>query len=188
MDYWLVRAKWGGVENKKAEFINNDEWVNGYADKYLEIVNRVQVEDVLLLAEETTITHYGICTENYQDGRHLIVDKWLLLKEPVSFPAKGAFIKAIVKVNDGDLISIIKHEIEKTKANNDIKIKGISIENFTVFQKEDLTFSDGLNVVVGENGAGKSHLLKLLYSLIEANNACPGLILKEDEQEMPKIA
>jgi len=186
MDYWLVRAKWGGVENKKAEFINNDEWVNGYADKYLEIVNRVQVEDVLLLAEETTITHYGICTENYQDGRHLIVDKWLLLKEPVSFPAKGAFIKAIVKVNDGDLISIIKHEIEKTKANNDIKIKGISIENFTVFQKEDLTFSDGLNVVVGENGAGKSHLLKLLYSLIEANNACPGLILKEDEQEMPK--
>ena len=38
MNYWLVRAKWG-VENKKAEFINNDEWINGYEDKYLEIVN-----------------------------------------------------------------------------------------------------------------------------------------------------
>ncbi|MFZ2405930.1 MAG: AAA family ATPase, partial [Methylobacter sp.] len=166
MDYWLVRAKWGGVENKKAEFINNDEWINGYTDKYLDIVNRVQVEDILLLAEESTITHYGICSENYQDGRHLIVDKWILLKEPISFPARGAYIKTIVKVNDEDLINAIKHEIEKTLISNETKIKAISIENFTVFKSENLEFSDGLNIIVGENGTGKSHLLKLLYSLI----------------------
>lgn len=171
MDYWLVRAKWGGVENKKAEFINNDQWVNGYTDKYLDIVNRVQVEDVLLLAEESTITHYGVCIENEQDGRHLTVDKWLLLKEPVSFPAKGAYIKTIVKVNDEDLIGSIKYEIEKTQVSNDIKIKGISIENFTVFHDENLAFSDGLNVVVGENGTGKSHLLKLLYALMLSVNS-----------------
>jgi len=172
MDYWLVRAKWGGVENKKAEFINNDEWINGYTDKYLDIVNRVQVEDVLLLAEESTITHYGICSENYQDGRHLIVDKWILLKEPISFSARGAYIKTIVKVNDEDLINSIKHEIEKTLISNDIKVKSISIENFTVFKSENLEFSDGLNIVVGENGTGKSHLLKLLYALIiSMNNA-----------------
>ena len=48
MNYWLVRAKWGGVENKKAEFINNDEWINGYDNKFLDIVKRVQVEDILL--------------------------------------------------------------------------------------------------------------------------------------------
>jgi len=173
MDYWLVRAKWGGVENKKAEFINNDEWINGYSDKYLDIVNRVQIEDVLLLAEESTITHYGICSENYQDGRHLVVDKWILLNDPLSFPAKGAYIKTIVKVNDEDLIDSIKHEIERTLISNDIKIKGISIENFTVFKSENLAFSDGLNIVVGENGTGKSHLLKLLYALIlSMNKAC----------------
>ncbi|MDD5277611.1 MAG: AAA family ATPase [Methylovulum sp.] len=171
MDYWLVRAKWGGVENKKAEFINNDEWVNGYTDKYLDIVNRVQVEDVLLLAEESTITHYGVCTENYQDGRHLLVDKWILLREPVVFPAKGAYIKTIVKVNDEDLINAIKQEIEKTLVSNDIKIKSISIENFTVFNKEDLVFSDGLNMVIGENSTGKSHLLKLLYTLMLSLNS-----------------
>ncbi len=170
MDYWLVRAKWGGVENKKAEFINNDEWINGYTDKYLDIVNRVQVEDVLLLAEESTITHYGICSENYQDGRHLIVDKWILLKEPISFPARGAYIKTIVKVNDEDLINAIKHEIERTLISNETKIKAISIENFTVFKSENLEFSDGLNIVVGENGTGKSHLLKLLYALLVSIN------------------
>ena len=170
MDYWLVRAKWGGVENKKAEFINNDEWINGYDDKYLDTVNRVQVEDVLLLAEDSTISHYGKCIDNVQDGKHLVVDKWILLKEPVFFPAKGAYIKTIVKVNDENLIETIKLEVEKTLISNDIKIKSISIKNFTVFNSETLDFSDGLNLVVGENGTGKSHLLKLLYSIISSNN------------------
>ena len=170
MNYWLVRAKWGGVENKKAEFINNDEWINGYDDKFLDIVNRVQTEDILLLAEDSTITHYGKCIENVQDGRHLTVDKWILLKEPINFPARGVYIKTIVKVNDDDLIASVEHEIEKTLISNDIKIKSISIENFTVFKIETLEFSDGLNVVVGENGTGKSHLLKLLYSVISSNN------------------
>jgi len=170
MDYWLVRSKWGGVENKKAEFINNDEWINGYDNKYLDIVNRVQVEDILLLAEESTVTHYGKCIENAQDGKHLTVDKWIILKEPINFPAKGAYIKTIVKVNDENLINTVKLEIEKTIASNDIKIKNISIENFTVFKSENLEFSDRLNIIVGENGTGKSHLLKLLYSLIASMN------------------
>ena len=42
MNYWLVRAQWGAADNKKAEFINNDQWVNGYENKYLEIVKQVQ--------------------------------------------------------------------------------------------------------------------------------------------------
>ncbi len=169
MNYWLVRSKWG-VENKKAEFINNDEWINGYDDKYLDIVKRVQVEDILLLAEESTVTHYGKCIENPQDGKQLIVDKWGILKKPIIFPAKGAYIKAITKLNDDNLIDVVQLEIEATIVSNDIKIKSISIENFTVFKNELLDFSDGLDIVVGENGTGKSHLLKLLYSLIVSIN------------------
>ncbi len=169
MNYWLVRAKWG-LENKKADFINNDEWINGYDDKYLDIVNRVEINDILLLAEDSTITHYGVCSENEKNGRHLIVDKWILLKEPVLFPAKGAYIKTIVKINDENLINEFTAEIEKTRISNDIKIKHIFIENFTVFNSENLDFSDGLNMVVGENSTGKSHLLKLLYSLLISIN------------------
>jgi predicted ATP-dependent endonuclease of OLD family len=51
-----------------------------------------------------------------------------------------------------------------------MRIEGLSIENFTLFGKNQLKFSDGLNIIVGENDTGKSHLLRLLYSLIESNN------------------
>src|SRR5438094_2127078 len=45
-------------------------------------------------------------------------------------------------------------------------LKKLQIENFTVFPKADLDFGKNLNIILGENGAGKSHLLKLAYSAI----------------------
>lgn len=46
-------------------------------------------------------------------------------------------------------------------------LKKLSIKNLTVFPDiEPLEFSNGLNVIVGENGTGKTHLLKLAYALI----------------------
>lgn len=45
-------------------------------------------------------------------------------------------------------------------------LKQLKIENFTVFTEADFEFSPGLNVIVGENGTGKSHVLKLAYSVI----------------------
>jgi predicted ATP-dependent endonuclease of OLD family len=51
-----------------------------------------------------------------------------------------------------------------------MRIKNLSIENFTLFGKENFNFSGGLNIIIGENDTGKSHLLRLLYSLIESNN------------------
>lgn len=42
----------------------------------------------------------------------------------------------------------------------------LTIKNFTVFSNADLQFSRGLNVVIGENGTGKTHLLKLIYSTL----------------------
>lgn len=50
-------------------------------------------------------------------------------------------------------------------------LKQLKIENFTVFAKADFEFSSGLNVIVGENGTGKSHVLKLAYAMIADNNA-----------------
>lgn len=41
------------------------------------------------------------------------------------------------------------------------KIKNISIENLTVFKNMESQFCDGVNVLIGENGTGKTHLLKL---------------------------
>ena len=40
----------------------------------------------------------------------------------------------------------------------------IKLDRFTAFEKLSLKFSPGLNVFIGENGCGKTHLLKLLYA------------------------
>ena len=44
------------------------------------------------------------------------------------------------------------------------KIKRLEIENFTCFSKATFDFSPDINVFIGENGTGKTHLLKVLYS------------------------
>ena len=43
-------------------------------------------------------------------------------------------------------------------------IQKIILENFTVFKNAELDFCNGVNVLIGENGTGKTHLLKWLYA------------------------
>jgi len=45
-------------------------------------------------------------------------------------------------------------------------LKNLTIRNFTAFAEADLDFASGLNVFVGENGTGKTHLLKLAWALL----------------------
>lgn len=47
-------------------------------------------------------------------------------------------------------------------------INRIEIKNFTCFENESETFENGINILIGKNGVGKTHLLKLLYSHIHA--------------------
>lgn len=44
-------------------------------------------------------------------------------------------------------------------------LKQLDIANFTVFSQATLHFGQHLNVIVGENGLGKTHLLKLAYAI-----------------------
>ena len=45
----------------------------------------------------------------------------------------------------------------------------IEVENFTVFENITIPFSSGLNVLVGENGVGKTHIMKLAYAACRAS-------------------
>ena len=40
----------------------------------------------------------------------------------------------------------------------------LQLTNFTVFQEASFEFSRGVNVFIGENGSGKTHLLKAMYA------------------------
>ena len=45
-----------------------------------------------------------------------------------------------------------------------MKIKRIKFQNYTVFEDQQMEFSPGINVIIGENGTGKTHLMKALYA------------------------
>lgn len=52
-------------------------------------------------------------------------------------------------------------------------IKQMRLENFTVFENLDVSFCEGINVLIGENGTGKTHIMKVLHSACQATN--PGV-------------
>ena len=45
-------------------------------------------------------------------------------------------------------------------------LKTLEVKNFTAFPEARLDFAEGLNVIVGENGTGKTHLLKIPYAVM----------------------
>ena len=45
-----------------------------------------------------------------------------------------------------------------------MKIKRIKFQNYTVFEDQQMEFSPGINVIIGENGTGKTHLMKYYYN------------------------
>ena len=48
-------------------------------------------------------------------------------------------------------------------------LHSLEITNFTAFRHAELQFSPSLNVIVGGNGLGKTHLLKLPYAVMAAS-------------------
>ena len=67
-------------------------------------------------------------------------------------------------------------------------IQSIGLKNFTVFEDIRLDVSSDINIFVGENGTGKTHLLKALYAACELSkneNAHDDLLLcfKENQQD-----
>ncbi len=54
-------------------------------------------------------------------------------------------------------------------------LRTLQLTNFTVFSNANLSFCPGLNIVLGQNGTGKTMLLKAAYLM---NRAWPDLMLK----------
>lgn len=47
-------------------------------------------------------------------------------------------------------------------------IKRLRTKNFTVLRNVDIEFSPDVNVIIGANGSGKTHIMKLMYSVLSA--------------------
>jgi len=64
-------------------------------------------------------------------------------------------------------------------------IDKLHLKNFTIFKKLDIDFSPKINIIIGENGTGKTQALKAAYSLCSANNRLNGKadVSEEDIQK-----
>jgi predicted ATP-dependent endonuclease of OLD family len=47
-------------------------------------------------------------------------------------------------------------------------IQKIYLTNFTVFEQLEIKFCQGINIFIGENGTGKTHIMKILYAACKA--------------------
>ncbi len=47
-------------------------------------------------------------------------------------------------------------------------IKRLDFKNLTVFSDAHFEFANGLNLIAGENGSGKTHILKACYSIVDS--------------------
>ena len=45
----------------------------------------------------------------------------------------------------------------------------IDLDNFTVFEKMSIPFCNGINILIGENGMGKTHIMKILYAACQSS-------------------
>ncbi|MDR2115994.1 MAG: AAA family ATPase [Planctomycetaceae bacterium] len=61
----------------------------------------------------------------------------------------------------------------------------IKFENFTAFQHLEIPFSPGINVFIGENGTGKTHILKAIYSACAVTKNRNNLANLIDENFLP---
>lgn len=53
-----------------------------------------------------------------------------------------------------------------------IMLKKLTLHNFTNFENAEFDFVPGINIIIGENSSGKSHILKLAYSIASVWNQC----------------
>lgn len=59
-------------------------------------------------------------------------------------------------------------------------IKKINVKNFTVFENLETDFSKGINILIGENGTGKTHLMKMMYAPLSKKDFRTGMVFWED--------
>jgi len=183
MTYWLVRANWGG-DNRSKFFLEGNYWENGYDDgTYKGLVNDIEKGDILLFGDGSYIRYFGYVIENKNDGKVINVKNWTSFKKALYFPAKGAYIRAIVRVKNKSFLEEVEKEIEKERLKKDLYISSLAVYDFMSLKNGSIKFSEGINLFIGENGSGKSQLLKLLYSVVESNNS---IVLENEESDYEK--
>lgn len=68
-------------------------------------------------------------------------------------------------LNESNTEGVIFNKKSKMSAQQSSEIQHLAVQNFTCFENVQFSFSKGINLFIGENGTGKTHILKILYSI-----------------------
>lgn len=72
-------------------------------------------------------------------------------------------------------ICIYKSELFGREGREQLYISRLKIENFRCFQDVEIEFSEGLNVIIGENNCGKTTIIKALQCFFKGSNVSGAL-------------
>lgn len=56
----------------------------------------------------------------------------------------------------------------KSMSNITQKVQSLSLRKFTAFEEAAFDFSPGINVLIGANGTGKTHVMKVIYAILKS--------------------
>ena len=160
MAYWQVRAKLNDISyiNK---FIAEDRWEllseeHKKSKVFEKVINSIQQNELMFLVdEEQKINYYARCKENKLDGINIKVDKWKKTSYTVEALNGGYFIRTIFAIKKQNKIE----ELLTSLPLNIEKIDKIKIKNFRLFKELEMNFNKDLNVIIADNGAGKTTIL-----------------------------
>lgn len=57
-----------------------------------------------------------------------------------------------------------------------MKLTQLHLKNFTTFADLNIKFSPGINILIGQNGMGKTHILKTLYAACKTSKPAESLL------------
>ncbi len=160
MAYWQVRAQLDKSYVKL--FLEENRWCllseeHKKSNVFKEIINSIQIGEILYLVDENqNINYYGRCTVNTLNGVDIQVNQWIKLSSSIKALNSGAYIKTITNIKNNEKLDELLNSIPNKGI---YKIKNLRVKNFRLIDDLEINFNQDLNVIIANNGAGKTTVL-----------------------------
>lgn len=131
---------------------------DGFNHQDIENIDKIQVDDLLFLVTEGIFVMYARCVEVFSKG--VIFDEWKFFPlDPnllITSLERGNYNQKIALIKNNEKIYELLFLVEDL---NVYKLKQLQVTNFRLFENLKIDFNDDINVIIGNNGAGKTTIL-----------------------------
>jgi predicted ATP-binding protein involved in virulence len=161
MAYWQVRAQLD--KSYKNIFLDENRWAllseeHKNQGSFTKIINSIQEDEILFLVNEhQKINYYGRCSKNELNGVDIKIVQWIKLSSEVNALINGAYMQTITNIKNNDKLDELLQAIRTSKST--YKINKVNITNFRLIENVKIKFDKSINVIIANNGIGKTSIL-----------------------------